>query len=383
METANTTPAATRKTIFLVDDDLTNLMVGKKALSGTFEVFTLNSGERLIKALEKSIPDLILLDVEMPEMDGYEVIKAIKSDERTAGIPVVFLTAKNDGESELEGLTLGAIDYIIKPFSPALLLKRIEVHLLVEAQKSQLTAQAQELMSQKQELIRFNTNLQEMVEVQTRTVTELQDALLKTMAELVECRDDITGGHIERTQRYLGALLDAMRKNDAYADIVSSWDIKLVLQSAQLHDVGKIVIKDSILNKPGKLTPEEFEEIKKHTTFGGTVIDKIRESTSAHAFLDYAKVFAVSHHEKWDGSGYPDKLSGENIPLLGRLMAIADVYDALRSDRPYKKAFTHEDAVRIITEGRGSHFDPTLVDMFLGVSGEFDAIAAALRKSEA
>jgi putative two-component system response regulator len=375
--------SADRKTIFLVDDDLTNLVVGQKALSDTYEVFTLNSGARLLKMLEKSIPDLILLDVEMPEMNGYEVITALKSDSRTSAIPVVFLTAKNDGESELEGLTLGAIDYIIKPFSPPLLLKRIEVHLLVESQKRRLETQMQELMEQRQELARFNTNLQGMVEEKTKTVIELQDALLKTMAELVECRDDVTGGHIERTQLYLEALLKAMQRQDIYKDQVMSWDWKLVLQSAQLHDVGKIVVKDSILNKPGKLTPEEFDEIKKHTVFGGTVIEKIKESTSEQAFLEYAKIFAVTHHEKWDGSGYPHGLKGEDIPLLGRLMAIADVYDALCSDRPYKTAFSHEDAVRIITEGRGGHFDPAVVDLFLGVSSDFCEISAAFRKSEA
>ncbi|MCL2218790.1 MAG: response regulator [Chitinispirillia bacterium] len=369
-----------RKTIFLVDDDLTNLMVGKKALSGTYEVFTQNSGARLLKALEKSVPDLILLDVEMPEMNGHEVIKALKADQRTAGVPVIFLTAKSDSESELEGLTLGAIDYIIKPFSPSLLLKRIEVHLLVESQKRRLESQTQELMSQRQELLRFNTSLREMVESRTKTVTELQDALLKTMAELVECRDDITGGHIERTQRYLHELLKAMQRQDIYRDEVTSWDWQLILQSAQLHDVGKIIIKDSILNKPCKLTIEEFEEIKKHTTFGGVVIDKIKESTSEQAFLEYAKIFAVTHHEKWDGSGYPAGLKGEEIPLLGRLMAIADVYDALRSARPYKEAYSHEDAVRIITDGRGSHFDPALIDMFLDISDEFNSIAAAFKK---
>ena len=357
-----------RKTILLVDDDLTNLTVGRSALEEHYDVLTLNSGARLIKALARSVPDLILLDVEMPEMNGYETIKAVKGNPDTAGIPVIFLTAKSDGDSELEGLSLGAVDYITKPFSPSLLRKRIELHLLVESQKA-------ELQSQKRELIQFNTNLQEMVKAKTRTVVELQDALLKTMAELVECRDDITGGHIERTQSYLGTLLDAMRDQGLYKEEMASWDVKLVLQSAQLHDVGKIAIKDSILNKPGRLTDEEFEEIKKHTTFGGEVIDKIKENTSEQAFLEYAKIFALTHHEKWDGSGYPRGLKGEDIPLLGRLMAIADVYDALVSDRPYKRAFTHEEAVRIIMDGKGTHFDPALADLFFSVAGEFNKTA--------
>jgi putative two-component system response regulator len=360
-----------RKTIFLVDDDLTNLTVGRGALEEHYDVLTLNSGARLLKALEKSVPDLILLDVMMPEMNGYETLKAMKANPKAAGVPVVFLTAKSDSDSELEGLTLGAVDYITKPFSPPLLLKRIEIHLLVMSQKTELSAQ-------KEELIKLNNELQERVEAKTKTVVELKDALLKTMSELVEWRDDITGGHIERTQSYLKTLLFALEERGIYKEEVEKLgdDISIVLQSAQLHDVGKIAIKDSILNKPGKLTPEEFEEIKKHAAFSGTVIEKIMESTSDQAFLEHAKVFAVTHHEKWDGSGYPKGLKGEEIPLLGRLMAIADVYDALRSDRPYKKAFPHEEAVKIITDGRGTHFDPILVDLFLDVADEFDKTAA-------
>jgi putative two-component system response regulator len=365
-----------RKTVLLVDDDLTNLTVGRNALEEHYDVLTLNSGARLIKMLSRSVPDLILLDVEMPEMNGYETIRAIKENPDTAKIPVIFLTAKSDGESELEGLSLGAIDYITKPFSVPLLLKRIELHLLVESQRK-------ELELQRNELVRFNTNLREMVEAKTRTVVELQDALMRTMAELVEWRDDITGGHIERTHNYLETLLNEMGRQDVYKDEMAGWDIKLVLQSAQLHDVGKIAIKDHILNKPGRLTPEEFDEIKKHTTFGGEVIEKIKEGASEQTFLDYAKIFAVTHHEKWDGSGYPNGLKGENIPLLGRLMAFADVYDALRSDRPYKKAFTHEEAVNIILEGKGTHFDPVLTDLFLSVADEFDKTATRIRNETA
>jgi len=385
--------ADNRRTVFVVDDDLTSLAVAKVALKERYNALTVNSGAQLLKILEKSIPDLILLDIDMPETDGYETIKALKSNARTADIPVVFLTAHSNSESELTGITLGAVDYIIKPFSAPLLLKRIEMHLTVEAQKHLLESQKcllesqnhelkdqhHELEQQKQELINFNCKLQEMVDDKVKTILELQSALLKSMAELVESRDDITGGHIERTQSYLGVLLDAMKARGIYEDEVAKWDLGLVLMSAQLHDVGKIAVKDSILNKPGKLTPEEFEEVKKHTTFGGEVIDKIMESTSEHTFLTYAKTFALTHHEKWDGTGYPKGLKGEDIPILGRLMAIADVYDALVSDRPYKRAFTHDEAVKIIVEGKGTHFDRILTDMFLSISDEFSAIASALR----
>ena len=351
---------ADRKTIVLVDDDLTNLTIGSNTLEKHYNVITLNSGARLLKLLEKMIPDLILLDVDMPEMNGYETITRIKSNKKIGSIPVIFLTAKNDGESELEGLSLGAIDYIAKPFSPPLLLKRIEVHLLVE--------------SQKQELINFNDHLQEMVDEKTRTVVELQNAVLKTMAELVECRDDITGGHIERTQNYLRILINALLKDGLYSDELSTWDIELVLQSAQLHDLGKIAIDDIILRKPGKLTDEEFEKIKVHTIFGEKVIERIKKSTSQQAFLEQARILASTHHEKWDGSGYPNGLKGDKIPLQGRLMAIVDVYDALVSDRPYKRAFFHEQAVDIIRKDSGVHFDPALVDVFLGVSDEFKKV---------
>jgi putative two-component system response regulator len=363
--------AQKRKTVFLVDDDLTNLTVGISALEELYDVLTLSSGELLLKMLGKSVPDLILLDVNMPGMNGYDTIRRIKGNPATAAIPVIFLTAKSDGGSELEGLSLGAVDYIVKPFSAALLLKRIEIHLLLEDQ-------TRELMAQKAELVRFNTNLQDMVNAKIKTVVELQDTLLMAMAELVECRDDVTGRHIERARSYLAVLIDAMKRQGLFMEEVSTWNIKLVLQSAQLHDVGKIAVKDGILNKLGKLSNDEFEEIKRHAAFGGALIEKIIRHTNERAFLEYAKIFALTHHEKWDGSGYPSGLRGEEIPLLGRLMAVADVYDALRSARPYKDAYPHEEAVKIIWEGRGKHFDPRLVDLFMSVSGEFANIAATL-----
>ena len=353
-----------RKTIFMVDDNLTNLTVGKSALLEKYKVFTIPSGKKLFEMLDKAAPDMILLDIEIPDMNGYEIIKLLKSDKKTAQIPVIFLTARSDSGSELEGLTLGAVDYISKPFSPPLLLKRIEVHLLVEKQK--------------QELENYNNNLQSIIEEKAKTVLDLQNAILKTVAELVECRDSTTGGHIERTQSYLRILIEALIEEQLYMEEVSRWDIDFMLQSSQLHDVGKIAIRDCILQKPAKLTPEEFEEMKSHTTFGIKVIEKIQENTSEPTLLEYAKVFASSHHERWDGTGYPQMLVGEGIPLQGRLMAIADVYDALISERPYKKAFTHEEALEIIREGSGSHFDPKLVEIFLRNEYKFREVSGTL-----
>jgi putative two-component system response regulator len=351
--------SAKRRTVFLVDDSITNLTMGRNVLAKHYNIATLESGERLLKMLEKTIPNMILLDVEMPGMNGYEVIKIIKNKKETRDIPVIFLTAKTDGDSELEGLSLGAIDYITKPFSPSLLLRRIETHL---------------------KLANYNKHLQETVEAKTKSVLELQNAILKTMAELVECRDDITGGHIERTTRYLGVLLDALPALGLYEKEMDSWDLKLILQSAQLHDIGKIAVKDSILLKPAKLTPEEFEEMKKHTTFGEEVIRKMKNTVTEQAFLEHAEIFAATHHEKWDGSGYPRGLKSTEIPLQGRLMAIVDVYDASVSDRPYKKAFSHEETVKIISDGKGGHFDPHLVDLFIKVSDEFNKIANSLKQ---
>ena len=350
-----------QKTIFLVDDDVTNLAIGNDTLSQMYKTLTMNSGARLIKILESHTPDLILLDVEMPEMNGYETIELLKSKEETKKIPVIFLTAQSDVESELKGLSLGAIDYIIKPFSPPLLLKRIEMHLLIE--------------SQNKLLINFNNNLQLMVDERTKTVVELKNAFLRTMAELVECRDGTTGEHIGRTEYYMRILIDSLQQHELYKAEMSTWDKELVLQSAQLHDVGKIAVKDNILQKPGKLTRDEFEEIKTHVSFGEMVIERIKQKTTERSFLEQASVFIATHHEKWDGSGYPRGLKGKAIPLQGRLMAIADVYDALTSDRPYKKAFTHEEAVEIIANDRGKHFDPDLVDIFLSVSDKFSKVA--------
>jgi len=343
--------------IILVDDNPANLRIGKNVLAEKYAVATAPSAEKMFGLLENNNPAMILLDVDMPEMNGYEAIKILKSKPQTKDIPVIFLTGRTESDDELAGLSLGAIDYIVKPFQPPLLLKRIEVHLLVEAQRKELQY--------------FNENLQKMVEEKTESILELQNAMLKTIAELVECRDDITGGHIERTQRGIKILLEELEKSGVYRDETEGWDMDLLLQSCQLHDVGKISIDDRILKKPGRLNDEEFEEMKKHASFGEQIIEKIEALAKESDFLNYAKIFAASHHEKWDGTGYPRGLKGDEVPLLGRIMAIADVYDALVSERPYKKAFTHEEAVRIITEGSGTQFDPMLVEVFTCAADQF------------
>ena len=356
-----------RSRIILVDDNLTNLTMGRNMLKTFYEVYPAPSAAKLFEILENALPDLVLLDINMPEMNGYDALKKMKADPRYHDIPVIFLTAQSDETSELEGFDLGAADYISKPFSGPLLLKRIANQLLITLQKKELLANQAALQD-------YADNLEIKVKNKTAEVAQLQYAVISTVADLVEFRDKQTGGHIARTQRYLKALVDELVAEGIYADVVADWDMDYMIPSAQLHDVGKIAITDLILNKPDKLTPEEFETMKTHVTAGVDAIEKIMENTDEHAFLRHALLITGTHHEKWDGSGYPTGLKGANIPLEGRLMAIADVYDALISDRPYKKAFTHEVACQIIIEGSGKHFDPALIGVFERIQDKFEKI---------
>ncbi|MDR1570931.1 MAG: response regulator [Clostridiales Family XIII bacterium] len=341
----------TRKKVLLVDDNPVNLKMARNTLMGLYDVFTVPSAEKMFAFLEKTLPDMILLDVLMPGINGYDAMRLLAKDERVKRVPVIFLTAKTDMGSEMEGLSLGAVDYITKPFIPQLLLKRVETHMLMEEQKKELQY--------------INANLKDIVDDKTSAVVELQNAVLSTVSELVECRDDVTGGHVERTSHTMRLIIDEMMSEGVFLDELESWDIELFIQSSKLHDVGKISIHDNILLKPDRLTYDEFEEIKKHAIFGEEIIDRIQKSTRENAFLTHAKIMAGSHHEKWDGSGYPRGAMGGDIPLQGRIMAIADVYDALISKRPYKEPFTHEKAMDIMHESRGSHFDPVILDAFV------------------
>jgi putative two-component system response regulator len=354
--------------VFLVDDNIVNLNMGKSALQQQYTVITIPSGEKLLQLLENYIPDLLLLDVEMPGMSGYDALKIMKADSRTADIPVIFLTGKNQVEDELLGLSLGAVDYIVKPFSKVLLLKRVELHLLLQAQKN--------------ELREYSETLVERVNERTSDISALQNAIIMWAAEVIEFRDKETGDHVERVQQYLLLLTNEMKKMPQYAAEVSSWDVCAFLKSALLHDVGKIKICDNILLKPSRLTEEEFTNMKMHSMYGKTLIEKLQSKVPDQTFLDYAKVLAHSHHERWDGKGYPENLQGEEIPLQARLMSIADVYDALISHRPYKKAFTHEEAMEIIAEGRGTQFDPDLTDLFLSLSAQIKEISELRQRGD-
>ncbi|TWX63425.1 two-component system response regulator [Colwellia demingiae] len=351
-----------KQTILAVDDTLANIDVVKGVLSQDYLVQAALSGKMALKIIEKQKPDLILLDIMMPDMDGYEVCEILKSQQSTQDIPIIFLTAKIQEDDETKGLSLGAVDYITKPISPPILKERIKNHLILEASKKMLERQ--------------NEILEERVLERTTQLSELQDVAMVAMGALAESRDPETGNHIRRTQRYVKVLAVEAAKYGKYKAFLTPDVITSLYKSAPLHDIGKVGVEDSILLKPGKLTDEEFEEMKRHTTYGRDAIAAAETSIdSADNFLLFAKEIAYSHQEKWDGSGYPEGLAGEDIPLSARLMAVADVYDALISKRVYKPAFSHEKAVNIITEGKGSHFEPLLVECFLAVADEFTQVA--------
>ncbi|MDR2697561.1 MAG: response regulator [Holophagales bacterium] len=361
--------AKERSKIILVDDDKATLDHGRNLLKTFYEVFPAVSAAKLFEILESVIPDLILLDIDMPETSGYEAIKMLKSNSSFADIPVILLASKSDAGNEMEGLNLGAVDYAPKPFSGPLLLKRIEKELLIVKQKKDIRDNQELLMS-------YTNNLAKTVMEKTNEVSELQSAVLSTITNLVEFRDKLTGGHIMRTKLYIQALFGEMKRTGIYANEISEWNEHALLSSVQLHDVGKIAIPDHILNKAGKLTEEEYEIMKTHVTVGVDAIEKIMSKTREHSFLRHAMHIAGTHHERWDGNGYPIGLSEKNIPLEGRMMAIADVYDALVMVRPYRNALSHEEACKIIREGSGKQFEPILVDVFFKVEEKFAQIAS-------
>jgi len=349
------------KKIIIVDDNLTNLVSLKNILKPVYEVFPVPSAAMMLDLLGHVKADLILLDVQMPELDGYDAIRILKTNSSYKDIPVIFVTALRNEQSEIEGLELGAVDYIYKPYVAPLLLRRIETQL--------------SLASHEKELQKLNNIIQKKLIAKIGEVFDLQTSILNIVAGMVESRDDTTGGHIHRIQKYLRCLINGMMDSNLYCDEIYSWNMDFVLPSSQLHDVGKIAISDTILNKPEKLTDEEYEIMKTHAQIGMDAICRMEKNTTDSGFLKHAKKFAGSHHEKWDGSGYPNGLSGTDIPLEGRLMAIADVYDALVSVRPYKEPFTPEKAARIIRDSSGTHFDPNLVYAFEAVSDQFASIA--------
>ena len=341
------------KKIFVVDDNSANLLMADEVLSDHYDVFTLLTASIMFELLENVIPDLILLDILMPETDGFSALKQLKETSEYSDIPVMFLTSKNEPEVEARGFEMGVMDFITKPFSGPVLLNRIKKHLLIEDVIAERTG---ELKNRTEKLLR------------------LQSKMASVLATMVENRDKLTGKHIERTAAYIEILIKSMMEKGLFKEELDDWDTDVVVLSARLHDLGKIAVTDLILNKPGELSPEEYEVIKSHSAEGENIIDDIIEGSDDEDFLIHAKICAGSHHEKWDGTGYPRGLAGTDIPLQGRIMAVADVYDALVSERPYKKAFSHERAVEIIRDNKGVQFDPEIVDVFLEVKDAFKRV---------
>ncbi|WP_415881793.1 response regulator [Neptuniibacter sp. QD34_54] len=359
-----------KPTVLVVDDTPDNLALMSALLKEHYRVKVSNSGAKALDIVNSATPpDLILLDIMMPEMDGYEVCKRLKEASNTADIPIIFLTAKTESRDETKGLALGAVDYLTKPVNPEILMARVSNHLQLKAQKDFLADK--------------NEFLEKEVRRRTQEVTMVQDVTILILASLAETRDSDTGNHIRRTQFYIRALAEKLRFLPKYSELLTDAYIDVLFKSAPLHDIGKVGIPDHILLKPGPFEDDEFEIMKSHTTLGKEAIEHAEAQLGVEVdFLKVAKEIAYSHQEKWNGSGYPEGLKGEDIPLSARLMAIADVYDALISKRVYKNAMSHEQAVAIIEEGRGNHFDPDLVDCFIEIQGDLLAIALRFADSD-
>ncbi len=347
-------PEYSQCSILIVDDTEENVDILIATLGELYDISVAIDGETALEMLEDFTPDLILLDIMMPGIDGYEVCERLKRETRTLKIPIIFLTALSEAQSEEKGLLLGAVDYIAKPFNPSLVKARVKNHL---------------------ELKMHRDNLELLVQQRTAELELTQEVTIESMGTLAEYRDPETGGHIQRTKYYIQLLANHLKSHPKFSAFLTKENIQSLHKSAPLHDIGKVGVPDHILLKPGRLSEREFEEMKKHTIYGRDTISKAEKKLGNKSFLHIALEIAESHQEKWDGSGYPNGWSGEDIPISGRLMAVADVYDALISKRVYKAPFSHSKAVAIIQEGRGQHFDPDIVDAFLQISEEFRRIA--------
>ncbi len=350
-------------TVLVIDDSPEVLRIINTLLEANYHLKVANDGEEgLFLAAAEPVPDIILLDVMMPGVDGYEVCRRLKANPLTRDIPVIFLANVRAACDERSGLELGAVDYISKPVCEALLRARVKTHLTIKQAPCDLKNKNNFLVGE--------------VTKRTNELKFIQDITIMAMASIVETRDNETANHLHRTKHYILVLAEYLQRHPRFSRHLTHKNIELIYKSAALHDIGKVGIPDSILLKAGRLTAEEMTVMKSHTTLGHDALEHAEQQVGRSApFLTFAKEITGSHHEKWDGSGYPKGLRGDQIPVAARLMALADVYDALISARPYKRPFTHEEACRIITEGRGLHFDPDITDAFLALHMEFKKIA--------
>ncbi len=344
-----------KETILIIDDSKEYIQLLIEQLDNSYKYIATTNGEKALELARKTPqPDIILLDILMPGLDGYDVCKMLKLEKTTNHIPVLFMTALTDKEDKIKGLSYGAIDFISKPFDIELVKIRI---------RNQL------------ELTKYQNKLSDMLFDSTKELKITQALLIESLGIIAEYRDPETGGHIKRTQNYVKALAAALMNNPEFEEQLTTDDVELLHQSAALHDIGKVGVPDNILLKTGKLTNEEFDEMKKHSFYGHKMLQKTMQKLPNKSFLRYSLEITHTHHEKWDGTGYPNGLKGKGIPLSGRLMAIADVYDALISKRCYKEAFSHEKAIEIINMGKGTQFDPDIVDEFLNIEYTIQNIA--------
>ncbi|MDK9721612.1 MAG: two-component system response regulator [Rhodospirillales bacterium] len=356
--------------LLIVDDSPANIAIINEVAKPFWRTRIATTGK---KALELAVlepkPNLVLLDVVLPDMDGYDICQALKANLDTRDIPVVFLTAKSEEQDEALGLALGAVDYIAKPFSPPIVEARIRNHLMLQEARALLKNQ--------------NAHLEKKVAERTHELSQVRDATIMALASLAETRDNETGNHIRRTQGFVRVLALKLKSHPRFAVHLDDESVELLYKSAPLHDIGKVGIPDAILLKPGPLSPDEFEVMKRHTLIGrDALLAAESKLDKANSFLALARDIALSHHEKWDGTGYPMGLAGEAIPLSARLMALADVYDALISKRTYKQPFTHEKSIAIIAEGKGRHFDPDATGAFLAIADDIKSIARTFSDSE-
>lgn len=351
-----------KERILIVDDEAFYIKVLVELLGEKYHVSLAKSGDQALKLLAADpLPDLVLLDVMMAGLNGYEVCKALKNSPRTQDIPVIFLTVKNEVEDEVKGFDCGASDYVTKPFSPPIVTARVATHLALQRSRKELKM--------------YTEHLEERVRERTKEISRTQDVAIFCMTSLAETRDVETGMHIRRTQHYVRALAEHLNSHARFHQHLNDDFIELLFKSAPLHDIGKVGVPDRILLKPGKLNADEWQEMKRHTEYGKAAIDNAEKEYGPSPFLSVAQEIAYYHHERWDGCGYPEGLKGEAIPLSARLMAVADCFDALISERVYKKAHSFQEAIAIIRDGRGSHFDPDIVDAFLVLQSVFIDIA--------
>ncbi len=344
-----------QKKILIVDDMSENIHILMEILKDKYDLSVAINGERALKiaAMDTSL-DLILLDIMMPDMDGYEVFVKLKANPKTANIPVIFVTTLAAVENEAKGLDLGAVDYITKPFNPALVRARVKNHL---------------------ELKDYRDKLEDVVREKTNELMITRDVTIETLGSLAEFRHYETGYHIKRTMNYVRLLAEKLQGHPAYKEFLDDETIEHLWKSAPLHDIGKVGVPDSILMKPGKLTPEEYAVMQKHAVYGRDALAGAASKLGPQSFLSIAQEMAYTHHERWDGTGYPQGLKGTSIPISGRLMAVADVYDALITRRVYKPAFSQHETVDIIANDSGKAFDPDITKEFLKYSDLFYRIA--------